>query len=305
MNIFLMSWAELRKMRIGLRITLKDAAHFVGVHRVTLSQWERGVRLGDYGKRIRYAHILQHCRDGLRNYMPNLRTKRSTRALDIERVSGREMRELYRRIGRSGISLWVLSRSAGFVPQTLYTWQRCQTCLTREQYTDIINALYDLETGGVYRTLTRSEQLTAIRRLKLYKVNRHKLDELRLELLTEEERGSVHAQSYTQPLPSAGGHSDPVAAHYARLERLRNAIRRYEGKTSPVSEVWARLKNSGNEKDRERCLVLERYYLGGAALSAVSEETGKPERTLYRRKCEVICLTASAIKEGGEKSGEM
>ena len=120
----------------------------------------------------------------------------------------------------------------------------------------------------------------------------HSLYEL---LLEREASAGCGGQNYGGGRPSTGTHSDPVACRYARLETLRNVISRAEKLILPACCVRNEVKNSGREDEREMFLILERHFIAGESIKAVSGALGKSLRTMHRRKNELIERTAERI----------
>lgn len=135
--------------------------------------------------------------------------------------------------------------------------------------------------------------------LKLYAYRLRALEGLRAEYAEVEQELSVQAQAYGVFPPSAGEHSDPVAARYAHMEKVRVRIAFDESQVRPVQEVYNRLKNSKSERARVIFLVLERHFINKEPVQMISTDLKIPARTLYRRIRELHGLVYAKCEELG------
>lgn len=134
------------------------------------------------------------------------------------------------------------------------------------------------------------EYLAAARLLRRYPERAARLDILQEKYAELKKLASVEAQKYGAVRSSAGTYSDPVAQRYAAIEVVELEIARITLEIRPVNEVYARLKNSVDEHERQMFLILERHIIEREPLLAVCEDLGLPERTLRRRKQELVDL---------------
>lgn len=99
---------------------------------------------------------------------------------------------------------------------------------------------------------------------------------------------SLAVQKYGEFHPSTGNIPDPVAKRYEALEKLKGEIEKVERDVLPLQEVYSELKNSQDETEREMFLVFDQHVKDGASMQDISDASGIPVRTLYRRKSELI-----------------
>ncbi len=286
---------ELKQTRIELGVRQIDIAPLLGLSQVTLSSRERGQTYTDSIFRRRYKKLLVNIEKGKvdipRNNgkVVNCRSREhgvlpsDIRSLDTRR---KKMGLSYQRLG------YILGRH-----RTVISRDVKQGAMSQLQYVEMVNALYDMETGGMYTTLTEQEARNVLNDLVSYSMRLNRVQRLSLKLREFEELLSLSAQNYQGARPSAGQHSDPVARRYERIERLKRELERMRERIRPIQEVYGNLKNSGSVRARQIYLLFEHRYLGHEAMSVISEETGIPVRTLYRREHELIMLVYKAEQD--------
>lgn len=128
----------------------------------------------------------------------------------------------------------------------------------------------------------------AERALYTYPVNMMRMYIAMNELRELSVSDDCHAQSYGAHYGSEGTHSDPPGSYASRVISLEGLIMKLEAETDAVSVVRGEVKNSPDERYREMFLVMEGYYFERTELKELAESLGKSERTLRRRREELI-----------------
>ena len=139
----------------------------------------------------------------------------------------------------------------------------------------------------VIRTVSTQYQ-TAEKMLYSYPVNMMRLreaEERYEEIMSETD---CRAQRYDQPQHAIGTHSDPPNEYVVRLMSAEREIERYKKKTRIVDEVKDSLVNSDGEREQGMCQVMYLYYFEGLPMRDISQRLGMNERTLYRRREELV-----------------
>ena len=113
-------------------------------------------------------------------------------------------------------------------------------------------------------------------------------------------RTDCHAQKYEQSLQGAGTHSDPVGAYADKIMQLEGLLVRLRKEAEPVLKVRQSLKLVQDEREQEMFIVLERFYFEKADLSETAQELGKSERTLRRRREELVREVMRELEAAGE-----
>lgn len=295
--------AELAARRRALGLTLTDAARKLKVGASSLSRYERGVRIAPEDFRKSYNSLLLSCERGRHKY-PKSRKRVSGwnmhTSLNMEEwVVPAEVQVLRKKIRRLRLSYVILRDITGFGIKSLKSRFVKGYPLVSEDYTVIVNAIYDLEQGGLYQPMDPNARTYITIMLKYFRARMHKLTALREKYAKLSEELSVQGQAYGGFRPSTGSHADPVANHYARMEKVKQKIEYYRSLVEPILEVTAKLKNSKSERARVIFILFERHFQNGESISAIASSLGIPGRTLYRRMLELQGLVWREWK--GEK----
>lgn len=118
-----------------------------------------------------------------------------------------------------------------------------------------------------------------------YQATCQEYDELRAS-------SDVHAQRYTEHYPSSGQVHDPAGDYVNRLMNLERRIKLLRARIDAVENVRIRLRDGmtreHDERSAEKLQVMESVYFDGVRMSDLAHHLGKNERTLYRRRRELV-----------------
>lgn len=109
-----------------------------------------------------------------------------------------------------------------------------------------------------------------------------------LEYAKLKESSDVHAQRYTDNHMSVGQVSDPAGDYVNRLLTLERRIARDERAVRLVNTLRSKYFDSPDERDRIKLEILERYYFEGESMKDIAAALEISERTLYRRRQELV-----------------
>ena len=96
-----------------------------------------------------------------------------------------------------------------------------------------------------------------------------------------------HGQSYEQS-QDTGDHSDPPCDYVARKQKAEQEIKKYGGLTRGISLLRQELRGSNDERLGVMLQVMELYYFEGMSMKDLAMHLRKNERTLYRRREELV-----------------
>ena len=119
-----------------------------------------------------------------------------------------------------------------------------------------------------------------------------------LELYTLRQETDCHAQNYEASHASQGTHSEPVASYYAKIEAAEFACDSLAVRVIPIMRLRNFLKNASSERYRVMHLVMELKYFEGFTLGYIAHQTHKSEKTISRRRYELIDLTIDELERG-------
>ena len=131
-----------------------------------------------------------------------------------------------------------------------------------------------------------------------FPVNLMRWQEASLALQALRQETDCHAQSYELSRASEGTHSEPVHSYYALIETAENTIKALARKTIPIMRLRNFLKISQSERYRTMYYVMELYYFEHWKVHEVSEHLQKSEKTIARRKHELVDLTIEELQKG-------
>lgn len=282
---------ELKARRRALGLTLTATSRKLNVHPSTLSRYEHGELTAPPDFCQKYKILLTCCERGRLEYHKSRKRVSGWNmhtSLNMEEwVAPADVQALRKKIRRLRLNYWILRDITGFGIKSLKSRFSKGYPLVSEDYTVIVNAIYDLEQGGLYQPMDSHERTYITIMLKYFPARMHKLTALREKYAKLSEELSVQAQAYGGFRPSTGSHADPVADHYARMEKVKQKIEYYRSLVEPILEVTAKLKNSKSERARVIFILYERHFQNGESISEIACSLGIPERTLYRRMLEL------------------
>ena len=97
-----------------------------------------------------------------------------------------------------------------------------------------------------------------------------------------------HGQNYEQS-QDTGDHSDPPCGYVVRKQRAEQEVKKYGDLTRGIRILREELSGSSDERLGVMLEVMERYYFeGGMSMRELSHQMGMNERTLYRRREELV-----------------
>ena len=131
-----------------------------------------------------------------------------------------------------------------------------------------------------------------------FPVNLMRWQDKALELYTLRQETDCHAQNYELSHASEGTHSEPVHSYYTRIEAAELAINALGRKTIPIMRLRNFLKIAQSERYRTMYYVMELYYFERWKVHEVSEHLQKSEKTIARRRHELIDLTIEELERG-------
>ena len=118
------------------------------------------------------------------------------------------------------------------------------------------------------------------------------------------ERGDLVIQQYRASSGAKGTYSDPVARHYSKIDSARKTAEFALGYIRPALDEYLALKNSDVEEEREMFLVFERHFCGKESIEAIARDLSASERTMYRRKVELMRRVERRQEKNGRKPAE-
>lgn len=118
------------------------------------------------------------------------------------------------------------------------------------------------------------------------------------------ERGDLVVQQYRASSGAKGTYSDPVARYLSQIDSLHESAESVLGYIRPALDEYLALKNSDDEEEREMFLVFERHFCGKESIESIARDLSASERTMYRRKVELMRRVERRRKKNGRKPAE-
>ena len=123
--------------------------------------------------------------------------------------------------------------------------------------------------------------------LYTYPVNMMRYQEAVLSYMRLKGETDCHAQSYEHTgTPSEP--SDPPNEYVSRLMKAEREVRKYSSRTREIRELRQDLKHSEEVREGVMLLVMELVYFEGMSMRELAMHLGMNERTLYRRREELV-----------------
>ena len=123
-----------------------------------------------------------------------------------------------------------------------------------------------------------------------YPVNMMRRQEALIALMRIRGETDCHAQNYGGIKHEEGTPSDPPGDYVNRLLKAERDLAKYSGMIRPVKEVRRELMKSSDERAGIMLKVMERVYFENVGIKELACEMGMNERTLYRRREELVRL---------------
>lgn len=145
-----------------------------------------------------------------------------------------------------------------------------------------------------------SQYRTAEKLLYAYPVNTMRYREAVIEYMRLRGETDCHGQSYGM----MSGHSepsDPPNEYVNRLQAGEQQIKKYSELVRSVREVRIDLKCSEEIRDRVLLQIMELVYFENMSMRELALHLGMNERTLYRRREELVRKVIARRKENAVK----
>lgn len=127
----------------------------------------------------------------------------------------------------------------------------------------------------------------AEKQLYSYPVNMMRYQEAMIAYMRLRGETDCHAQSYRERL-GAREPGDPPGDYVNRLMRAEHEVKKYSLLTRPVREVRRDLRDNAGDREVLMLQVMELYYFEGLSMRELAMHLGQNERTLYRRREELV-----------------
>ena len=107
----------------------------------------------------------------------------------------------------------------------------------------------------------------------------------------------VKAQQYHNAI-GGGGHTDPVFAYVAKLEKKESELKQVEQVTAPITvliEVLENAMKNGSEYNKMLLKVLQSFYFDKLSNYVLCDELSLCRQSRYKKRCELVRLAAAFL----------
>lgn len=132
-----------------------------------------------------------------------------------------------------------------------------------------------------------------------YKKNLARREILLDDLRALQKSGDVKAQQYVFNFSIRGAHSDPVEAHYMRIENLEKQIENLRRITEPITKMLRDLRGASfSNRKKAMLLILELYYFKGCPIEYVARKIRYGRSLFFELKRELVYLAMEYLGLG-------